>query len=76
MLNLQICTVIIMTKKNIKKKKIIKNQKKKKKKKKKIMRSPRIEPGTQMGSKSPTTSTTPRRPMRVTDKNNQYIIKL
>ena len=40
MLNLQICTVIIMTKKD---KKI--NTLKNKKKKKKIMSSPRFEPG-------------------------------
>ena len=43
MLNLQICTVIIMTKKKKKHKKI---NKLKKSKKKKIMRFPRFEPGT------------------------------
>ena len=41
MLNLQICTVIIMTKKNIKKKKNNKKSKKKKKKKKKKSCDPR-----------------------------------
>ena len=62
-----------MTKKNIKK--INKLQNKKKKKKKKIMRSRDSNPGL-MGSKSPNTSTTPWMPMRATDKNNQYILKL
>ena len=44
MLNLQICTVIIMTKKNIKKE--INKKNRKKKKKKKNMRRLRFEPGT------------------------------
>ena len=68
MLNLQICTVIIMTKKDKK----INTLKNKKNKKKKIMPSPRFEPGEHrrdsnpghMGSKSPNTSITPWRPMR------------
>ena len=63
MLNLQVCTVIIMTKK-IKKKKI---------KKSRGFRD--SNPG-HMGSKSTYTSTTPRRTVRVVGKNNQYMLKL
>ena len=73
MLNLQICTVIIMTKKNIKKQinKKIKNKKKKKKK-----CASRVSNPGHMGSKSTYTSTSPWRPMYIFDKNNQYMLKL
>ena len=62
MLNLQVCTVIIMTKK----------------KNKEIKKSSGFRdsnPG-RMGSKSTYTSTTPRRTVRVAGKNNQYMLKL
>ena len=67
MLNLQICTVIIMTKKH-------KNINKKIKKKKPCS-SRDSDPG-HMGSKSSMISTTPWGPVRTTDKNNQYKLKL
>ena len=69
MLNLQICTVIIMTKEKHKKKS------KKKKKKKKACDSPNSNPG-HMGPKSTKISTMLWRPMHITDKNNQYMLKL
>ena len=61
MLNLQVCTVIIMTKK------------KNKIKKSRGFRD--SNPG-HMGSKSTYTSTTPRRTVCVAGKNNQYMLKL
>ena len=64
MLNLQIWPVIIMTKKNIKKKK-----------KKKSCDFRDSNPG-YMDSKSTKISTTLRRSMHITDKNNQYMLKL
>ena len=67
MLNLQICNVIIMTKKKHKKK--IKNKKIKK------CDSRDSNPG-YMGSKSTKISTTLWRPVHNTDKNNQYMLKL
>ena len=66
MLNLQICTVIIMTKK-----KIIK----KKSEKKKSCDFGDLNPG-YIGSNSAKVSTTLWRPMQLTDKNNQYMLKL
>ena len=67
MLNLQICTVIIMTEKKHKKKIII------------IKKNPcdiRDMNPVYMGSKSTKKSTTLWRPMQFTDKNNQYMLKL
>ena len=63
MLNLQICTVIIMIKKH---KKINKKQ---------SCDSRDLNPG-YMGSKSTKISTTLWRPMHFVDKNNQYMLKL
>ena len=71
MLNLQICTVIIMIKKKNIKKKI--NKKIKKKKKKHSCHSGEMNPRL-MDSKSAYRSTTPWRPMRNTDKNNLYTV--
>ena len=69
MLNLQICTVIIMTKKQHKIiiiiKKIIN----------KFMRFPRFEPGIH-GLKVHKISTTLWRHMHFIDKNKQYVLKL
>ena len=75
MLILQICTVIIMTKNILKNNNKNKKLKKKKKKKKKIMRFPRFDPG-YIGSKSTKISTTLWWQMQITDKNNQYMLKL
>ena len=78
MLKLQIFTVTIMTKKKKKniKKKINKNKKKiQKKKKKKSCDSRDLKPG-YMGSKSTKISTTPWRPMHITDGINEYMLKL
>ena len=66
MLNLQICTVIIMTKINIKKIN---------KKSKKSCDFRESNPG-YMGLKFTKISTTLWRPMHSTDKNNQYMLKL
>ena len=71
MLNLQICTVKIIIIIII----IIKKKKKKKKNIKKCRRSRDLNPG-RIVSKSTYSSTTPWRPMRITEKYNQYILKL
>ena len=62
MLNLQICTEIITTKKKYEKKK-------------KSCDSRDSNPG-YMGSKSTKISTTLWKPMHISDKNNQYMLKL
>ena len=67
MLNLQICSVIIMTKKKKKHKKKILN--------KNSYDSRDSNPG-YMGSQPTKISTTLWRPMQFLDKNNQYILKL
>ena len=67
MLNLQICTVIIMTKKNIKKNNNNNN--------KNLCESRDSNPG-YMGSKSTKISTMLWRPMQFIHKNNQYMPKL
>ena len=65
MLNLQICTVIIMTKK------------KKKKDKKKNMQFMRLEPGIHDGFKvHQDIHYAMGGAMQITDKNNQYMLKL
>ena len=61
MLHLQICTVIIMTKKYIKKKHSCDS---------------RVLNPEDMGSKRTKKSTTLWRPMQITDKNNLYMLKL
>ena len=68
MLNLQICTVLIMTKKH---KKI--NEKKIKKKKSCETRDSNRG---HMGPKVTKISITLWRPIHITDKNNQYMLKL
>ena len=62
-----------MTKKKKKKENIKKNQKKKKKKK---SGDPRDSNPEYMGLESTKISTTLWRPMHITDKNNQYMLKL